>query len=198
MGRVHIAFFSNGYPYVDAAIRAMDLTQRHGASFSRTVGEPYSFRREQFVHWFLDTDASHALLLEGTIVPPPEALERLLEAAAPVVTAVYPQWIDDRICTNVQTLTDAAWAETIPAERIPVRRCLLGCLLVTRDALRAIQPPRFLSTMTSTRFITDDEWFCTAASRAGLPILCDGRVMCASLRQGTDLRALAGTRLQRT
>jgi hypothetical protein len=71
-------------------------------------------------------------------------------------------------------------------------------VLVTREALRAIPAPWFLSTMTATRFVTDDEWFCAAASRAGLPIICDGSIMCASLRQGTDLRAIAGARLQRS
>jgi hypothetical protein len=196
MARVHIALFTNGYPHVDAAVRAMDLTQRHGATFSRSIGEPYSFRRDQFVRWFLDTDASHVLLLEGTVVPPPDALDRLLDAAAPVVTAAYPQWIDDRICANVQSLTGSTWSDTIPSERFPVRRCLLGCVLVTREALQAIQPPWFLATMTSTRFVTDDEWFCAAVSRAGLPIVCDGRIMCSAFRQGTDLRLFAGARFQ--
>jgi hypothetical protein len=198
MPRVHIAFFSNGYPYVDAAIRAMDLSHRHGASFSRSIGQPYSFRREQFVQWFLDTDASHALMLEGDIVPPEDVLDRLLDVGAPVATAVYPQWVDERLCASVQTLNDSTWAQTIPSTRFPVRRCLLGCVLVAREALLAMRAPRFLATMTATRFVTDDEWFCNAASQAGLPIICDGSIMCASLYQGTDLRTIAGAQLLRS
>ena len=196
MARVHIALFTNGYPHVDSAIRAMDLSHRHGASFSRSIGEPYSLRRDQFVRWFLDTDASHALLLEGDVVPPEDALARLLDVGAPIATAAYPQWVDEQIRANVQTLTDATWAETIPPARFPIRRCLLGCVLVSREALLKIPAPWFLSTMTASRFVTDDEWFCDTASRAGLTIVCDGSVMCGSLRQGTDLRALAGARLQ--
>jgi hypothetical protein len=198
MARVHIALFTNGYPHVDAAIRAMDLSHRHDASFSRSIGEPFSLRRDQFVRWFLETDASHALMLEGDVVPPEDALARLLDAQAPIVTAAYPQWVDDRLCTNVQTSAGSTWADTIPSGRFPITRCLLGCVLVSRDALRAIPAPWFLSTMTATRFVTDDEWFCAAAGRAGLPIICDGSIMCASLRQGTDLRAIAGARLQRS
>jgi hypothetical protein len=197
MARVHIAFFSNGYPYVDAAIRAMDLSHRHGASFSRSIGQPYSFRRDQFVQWFLETDASHALMLEGDVVPPEDALGRLLDVGAPVVTAVYPQWVDERVCANVQALDDSTWSETIPPGRFPVRRCLLGCVLVAREALLQIRAPWFLSTMTATRFVTDDEWFCTAVSQAGLPIICDGSIMCASLWQGTDLRTIVGAQLLR-
>jgi len=137
-------------------------------------------------------------MLEGDVVPPEDALDRLLDVGAPVVTAVYPQWVNERLCANVQAMTDATWAETLPSGRFPVRRCLLGCVLVTREALLQIPAPWFLSTMTATRFITDDEWFCTAVSRAGLPIICDGGLWCAAFRQGTDLRSLLGARLQRS
>ncbi len=58
MARVHIAFFSNGYPYVDAAIWAMDLSHRHGASFSRSIGQPYSFRRRRLLQWLMAADGS--------------------------------------------------------------------------------------------------------------------------------------------
>jgi hypothetical protein len=198
MSRIHIAFFTTGYPYVDAATRAIDLSHRHGASFSRSIGEPYGFRRDNFVRWFLDTDASHALLLEGDIVPPEDALSRLLDAAAPIATAVYTQWADDRLCTNVQMPTATTWADAVPQARVPVSRCLLGCVLISREALRKMTPPWFLSTMTASRFVTDDEWFCAMASRAGLSIICDGSVQCASFRQGHDLRALAKARAQRS
>lgn len=198
MARVHISLFTNGYPHVDAAIRAVDLAHRHEASFSRTIGEPLSLRRDQFVRWFLETEATHALMLEGNVVPPEDALARLLDVGAPVATAVYPQWVDQRLCANVQTLTDTTWSDTMPSGRVPIQRCLLGCVLITREALLAIQAPWFLATMTATRFVTDDEWFCAAVSRAGLSIVCDGDVVCTALRQGTDLRAIAGARLQRS
>jgi hypothetical protein len=189
MSRVHVALFTTGYPYVDAAIRAMDLSRRHGAGFSRSIGEPLSVRRDHFARWFLENDATHALLLDGDVVPPEDALERLLAGDAPIVTAAYPQWVDDRVCANVQTTN--TWSDTIPPRRFQVNRCLLGCVLVSREAFTRIGSPWFLSTMTATRFVTDDEWFCSAAARAGLTILCDGSVVCGSFRQGTDLRLFA-------
>ena len=198
MPRVHIAFFTNGYPHVDAAIRARDLAHRHGAGFSRSIGEPFAFRRDQFVRWFLESDASHALFLEGEVVPPEDALDRLLATGAQIATAVYPQWVDDRLCTNVQMRADTTWSDAVPPKRVPVSRCLLGCLLVSREALQQISPPWFFSTMTASRFVTDDEWFSAAVARAGLSILCDGTLVCASFRQGTDLRVLAGARLPRS
>jgi hypothetical protein len=197
MPKVHIALFSNGYPHVDAALRAVDLSHRHGATFSRSIGEPYSLRRDQLVRWVLEADVTHALMLEGDVVPPADVLERLLEGDAPIVTASYPQWIDDRLCANVQAIDEATWASVIPSERFPVRRCRLGCVLVTREALAAIPAPWFFSTIGANGFIGDDEWFCAAAARAGLPIVCDGRVMCSTYRQGADLRLAPGGDLRR-
>lgn len=198
MAKVHIALFTNGYPHVDAAVRARELAHRHDATFSRSIGEPYSLRRDQLVRWLLDTDASHALLLEGDVVPPEDVLARLLDVDAPVATAAYPQWLDERLCANVQPLQDATWPQAIPAGRFPVRRCLLGCVLVRREALQAIPAPWFFSTLTANGFIGDDEWFCAAATRAGLAIVCDGSVLCAAYRQGTDLRAVPGGGLRRS
>jgi hypothetical protein len=195
--RVHVALFTSGYPHVDAAIRAVEIARRHAAGFSRSVGEPLSLRRDQFVRWFLDSNATHALMLEGDVVPPTDALDRLLDARAPIATAAYPQWTDAGLCANVQMPGDSSWSRTIPSRTVAVQRCLLGCVLVTRDALAAIQPPWFLATMTKSRFVTDDEWFAAAAARAGVPIVCDGAVRCAAYRQGADLLALTGGRIDR-
>jgi hypothetical protein len=192
MARVHVALFTTGYPFVDAAVRAVELSRRHGAGFSRSIGEPFGVRRDRFVRWFVETDHTHALLLDGDVVPPEDALERLLDVGAPIATAAYPQWIDDRLYANVQTAEGRTWADTVPPARFPVSRCLLGCVLVRREAFAAISAPWFMATMTATRFVTDDEWFCARAVQAGQAIVCDGAVMCASLRQGTNLLVLAG------
>ncbi|HEV8208934.1 MAG TPA: hypothetical protein VGP77_02380 [Vicinamibacterales bacterium] len=196
--RIHIALFTPGYPYVDAVLRAVRLSRRPGASLSRSIGEPLAPRRDQFAQWLLESDATHALLLEGDIIPPEDVLDRLLLVGAPVVTATYPQWIDGRLSTNVQATTDVSWSDTVSPEIFPVRRCLLGCVLVQRDVFVKVPAPRFLSTMTDVGFLPDDKWFCDAVRRAGLGIRCDGRVLCSSVRQGTDLLAMTGGSIQRT
>jgi hypothetical protein len=194
---IHIALFTTGYPYVDAVLRATELSRRHGAELSRAVGEPFSLRRDQFAIRFLESNATHALLLEGDVVPPADALERLLEVDAPVATAVYPQWVNEHLVTSVQSLSDSAWSASVPASVFPVRRCLLGCVLVQREVFSTVAAPWFLSTISGSRFIADDEWFCTAVRRAGLRILCDGRVTCGSIRQGTDLLPLMAERVHK-
>ena len=194
MTQLHVALFTPGYPYVDATLRAVDVARRHHAGFSRSIGEPLSLQREQFARWFAATESTHALLLEGDVVPPEDVVDRLLAANAPVVTAAYPQWVDDRLSTNVQAVADKTWSDTVPARLFPVRRCLLGCVLVRREVFTTLAGPWFLATMSAASFVTDDEWFCSAVRRAGMPILCDGTVMCAALRQGTDLRSLAAAR----
>jgi len=192
---IHIALFTTGYPHVDAVVRAVELARRHEATFSRSIGEPFAPRRDDFVRSFLASEASHALLLEGDVVPPEDLLDRLLGVRAPVATALYPQWVDDRLVTNVQATTDAHWSAAVPPRVISVRRCLLGCVLVHRDVFAKIAPPWFLATMIGDRFLADDEWFCAKVREAGMGIRCDGGAVCASLRQGTDLRALAGAGL---
>jgi hypothetical protein len=196
--RIHIAFFTPGYPFVDAALRALELSRRQGATFSRSIGEPLAPRRDQFVRWFMESDASHALLLEGDVVPPVDILDRLLEVRAPVVTALYPQWVDNRLSTNVQATTDATWSDAVPPRVFSVLRCLLGCVLVQREVFARVPAPWFLSTMTTARFMADDEWFCNAVREAGMGIRCDGAAVCASLRQGTDLLALTGGSIHRS
>jgi hypothetical protein len=197
MDRIHIALFTPGYPYVDAAVRAVELSRRDHASFARTIGEPLSLHRDQFARGFVASDATHVLLLEGGVVPPENVLERLLEADASIVTAVYLQWVDERLSTNVQAFTDRSWSENVPARIFPVRRCLLGCILLRREVFAKVPAPWFLSMMTPEGFVGDDEWFCSAVRRAGLSILCDGTVTCASVRQGVDLLAVGGGRLHR-
>jgi hypothetical protein len=194
---LHIALFTPGYPYVDAALRALELSKRHGGTFSRSIGEPLAPRRDEFARWFVDSDASHALLLEGDVVPPEDIVERLMKVRAPVVTALYPQWVDERLSTNVQATTDATWSDTVPPRVFSVRRCLLGCVLVQRDVFKRVPSPWFLSTMTATRFVGDDEWFCNAVREAGMGIRCDGSALCASVRQGANLLAIAGGTLHK-
>jgi hypothetical protein len=63
---------------------------------------------------------------------------------------------------------------------------------VHRDVFVKVPAPWFLSTMTPAGLLSDDQWFCDAVRRAGLGIRCDGRAMCSSIRQGTDLLAVAG------
>jgi hypothetical protein len=196
VSQLHIALFTPGYPYVDAALRAAELARRHNAPLSRSAGEPLSLRRDQFARWFLESSAAtHALLLEGEVVPPADVVERLLALDAPVAAAVYPQWSGDRLVTNVQAGSDGSWSQRVPRGVFPVRRCLLGCVLVRRDALAAMASPWFLSIVTDARFIEDDEWFCQAVRRAGLEILCDGGTVCSSYRQGIDLLELVGERM---
>jgi hypothetical protein len=190
--RIHVALFTPGYPYVDAALRAAELANRHGGSFSRSIGEPQSWQRNQFAHWFLTAEASHALLLEGDIVPPEDVVERLLKLNAPVATAVYPQWVDDRLVTNVQGTQDESWSATVPPRVIPVRRCLLGCVLVHRDVFARLQAPWFIASWIADRFVSDDEWFCNAVRAAGLGIRCDGAAVCKAFRMGTELLSLTG------
>jgi hypothetical protein len=190
--RIHVALFTPGYPYVDAALRAAELATRHGATFSRSLGEPASLHRDTFARWFVTADASHALMLEGDVVPPEDIVERLLTLNAPVATALYPQWADGRLTTNVQGTQDATWSPTVPPGVFSARRCLLGCVLVKREVFTRLKAPWFLSAWAGDRYVPDDEWFCNAVRGAGFGIRCDGSALCKAFRMGTELLSLTG------
>lgn len=194
MSDVHVALFTTGYPYVDAVLRAVEIARRHGASFSRSLGEPFSLRRNLFAQWFVESGGTHALLLEDDVVPPEDVLDRLLRVDAPVVTAVYSRWADSRFTTNTQAVSDKTWSDHVPARVFPVRRCRLGCVLVRREAFERVPAPWFLATMAQDRFVEDDEWFCSAVRQARMSILADGGTICRCYKQGTDLSALAGVK----
>ena len=194
--RIHIGFFTPGYPYVNAAVRASQLSRRPGAELHCSIAEPYAPGRDSFARALLESDATHALLLEGDIVPPEDVLDRLLLVRAPVATALYPQWVDGRLTTNVQTGTDTTWLDRAAPRVFSVRRCRLGCVLVHREVFAKIPEPWFLSTMTDTGLYADDQWFCDAVLRAGLGIRCDGRLVCTAVRQGSDLLAITGGSIQ--
>lgn len=197
MADLHVALFTTGYPYVDAAVRAVALADRHHASFSRSIGEPFSLRRDSFARWFLEQGGSHALLLEDDVVPPEDVLDRLLRIDGPVVTATYPRWHDGRLTTNAQAIGDPGWSDRVPRRVFPVRRCRLGCVLVRREVFERVPPPWFMGVVSADRFVEDDEWFCDAVRRARMPILCDGTTVCSAVRQGTDLLSLARGGLHR-
>jgi len=133
--QVHVALFTPGYPYVGAAMRAVELSRRPGAAFSWRVGEPLSPLRDTFARSLLETEATHALMLEGDVVPPPDVVDRLMQADAPVVTAAYPQWVANLSSKLEPNQSPSAavstpggrWAPKEAAMRIAIARSTSWC-----------------------------------------------------------------------
>ena len=186
---------TRGSAYVPSLLEAQRVAQRFDGELLVEIGRPIELVRTRIVTRFMESGADYLLTIDDDIIAPADAAERLLALDAAVATAVYPQWLDDRLLTNVQARAGAAWSESVPPSVFPVRRCLLGCVLVRREVFEKIPAPRFLSTISGSRFIADDEWFCDAVQRTGLRLLCDGRITCGSIRQGTDLLPLMGERI---
>ncbi len=60
-----------GYPHVDAVLRAVELSRRPGASFSRSLGGALAPHRDRFGAPVARHRRDHALLLEGDVTVPP-------------------------------------------------------------------------------------------------------------------------------
>lgn len=196
--RVRIVLITRGYPHVETALTAAALGRRHDADIQASHGEPASVNREIFANRFLESDGTHLLLIDEFVLPPITALDDLLAHDQPIVSGVYPQWASGRVVSSACGLTDADWPVSAPATVFPVRRTRLGCVLIRRDVFDRVPRPWFMAgEHEDGTALDDDEWFCDAVRRAGLRILCDGRVLCGQMVSGVNLLAAAGEGFRR-
>lgn len=191
--RLLVCLVTRGYPHVLSITRAQDVARRAQAAFSTAVADPLYLGRELAARQCRQSGCTHLLAVDETIVPPEDVVERLLALDRPVAAAVYPQWHDSRIVTNVVGLRSEGWLAAPPDGPLPVKRCRLGCALIRRDALERVPEPWFLHfDRDAAEGVSDDAWFCRRVREGGLQIFCDGRVRCRAFHGPIDLLAFAG------
>jgi hypothetical protein len=190
---VQVAMPTRGCAYAPSLLWADDLARRCGLPLRVEIGRPIERVRTRIVKAFLETAASHLLMVDDDIVPPPDALERLLALDAAVATAPCPIFLDGRIVANVKGLGSDGWIEVPPPRVFPVSQTGLGLTLVRRDVFGSIRIPWFqFGASSSGRAIGEDTWFSNGVTKAGLNIACDGSVRCSHVKDGLDLLALSG------
>jgi hypothetical protein len=109
-------------------------------------------------------------MLDSDMMPPPDAIPRLLAHNQPIVGALYRQkrqpfrWVAAREDLGL----------TLGAlERVVVVGA--GCLLVRRSVFESLVEPWFEA---NAEDVGEDATFCRKASAAGLPVLCDTTLEC--------------------
>lgn len=189
---VQVAMPTRGCAYAPSLLWADGVARRAGLPLHVEIGRPIELVRTRIVRAFLATAASHLLMVDDDIVPPPDALERLLAVGAPVATAPCPIALDGRIVANVKTAGSDAWVEDPPARPFAVAHTGLGLTLVRREVFDAIRTPWFqFGASAAGRVIGEDTWFSNGVTQAGLAIVCEGTVRCSHVKDGLDLLALA-------
>ncbi len=148
-----------------------------GVSVRRLV---VHYARNQLVSTTLERypEATHLFFLDDDVIPPPDALTRLLAHNVPVVTGLYVERAPPHFPVAYRRGQDHHVPLTsFCAGLQEVDACGAGCLLVRTDVLRAIKPPWF----DFVGGVSEDLYFCQKAAAAGYRLLLDFDVQCGHL-----------------
>ena len=137
----------------------------------------------------LENDYDYLLSLEQDVVPPKDAIERLLKHNKEITSALYFYLGDDK-----KTLMPMIWVhyedehakrlmidETPDNELVEVITSGLGCVLIKRNVLEKIE----------FRHVKDEEpwddlWFCEDAREKGFKVYVDTGIRCKHYIMGMD------------
>lgn len=176
--------------------------------------------RNALVETFLGTTCEWFLWLDSDVMPPPDAFAKLSAKQMPIVSAVYR-------ARNVSFATQSMWPvvggyfdrqvidghETLvvkevaggwkPGEVIPVDAVGMGCVLMHRRVIEALDPPWFNYTMRykwtkgkeweREDWVSEDWYFFKKVKDAGFKVYLDTTVECIHL---TTVNIMGDGRIQ--
>lgn len=153
------------------------------------AGMPYDMARNTACMRALEAGATHLFFLDSDVIPPKDAVYRLLAHNAPIVSGMYcrrspPHGVPVMI-------RNGAWVTEFPqGATIEVDLVGAGCLLIRRDVLENMPPQRqgahwfdwrvnMQNLLPPGDCLSEDFTFCLHARRAmGLKILVDTSIVC--------------------
>jgi hypothetical protein len=177
-------------------VDTLEIQNEEGETGNQKILAGYSLARDVFLRggW------SHMLTLEDDMVIPPDTLDRLLAAEAPVAYSLYcwrygrnrdHLWspyvrvFEDQGCSwsDDQPQTIARWARE--GRVIDVAGLGLGCTLIRRDVLERI-PFRLPADAPA----ANDWYFAYDCVQAKIRQVCDLGVVCGHIRADPSLRVI--------
>lgn len=163
----------------------------HGPDPVGYTGMTYDHARNAAAMNCLESGCDYLFFLDSDVVPPADAVERLIARNVPVVSGVYArrsppeslpvamkngQWLPPKLPKNKLIDVDVVGA---------------GCLLVHRDVLKRLPPldPQrgkhwfdwrvdMRSTLPPGEAMSEDYTFCLHCRRHGIPVYLDTGVVC--------------------
>ena len=159
-------------------------------------GKYFESAKDRVVHsrnilrkYCLDNNYDYLLSLEQDVVPPKDAIERLLKHDKDITGGLYFYLGDDK-----KTLLPMLWVhyqgeyakrlmihEVPENELIEAITCGLGCVLIKREVLEKIE---FRHVKNEEPW--DDLWFCEDAREKGFKVYVDTGVRCKHYVNGMD------------
>lgn len=136
----------------------------------------------------LDGGFDAVLMVDSDTVPPSDALGLLLEGDCPVVLGTYPRRGETEgsevFLPGMRDFTDANRVRFagMPRGRFEAKGGGFGCALVRREAFERVAYPWFRYVEYGDgAVLSEDNYFCCEAAKAGLRIEADGRVRCGHI-----------------
>lgn len=116
--------------------------------------QPHDSARNHCVQKFLETDCTHLFFIDSDVIPPSDALRKLLEPNVPAISGAYPIMRAKETGGKLHrayALFNMAEVEDGKKEMVPVTGegiqeidfCGGGCLLIRRDVFDKIEMPAF-------------------------------------------------------
>jgi len=154
------------------------------------AGMPFDHARNIAAMKSLEYGASHIFFIDSDVIPPPDAVMRLLAHKKPVISGVYcrrspPEGVP------VMMKPLGQWVTQYPANAvIEVDVVGSGCLLIERSVLETLPPQRpgkhwfdwrvdMQGVLPVGQCLSEDFTFCMAVrEKLGIPILVDTSIQC--------------------
>ncbi len=160
-------------------------------TFLPLSGMPYDMARNQGVHAMLSNGFEYVFMLDSDVIPPNDAVLRLLNHNVPIVSGMYcrrspPHGVPVAI-------KDGKWITELPGPgRNPIMEVDVvgaGCLLVHRSVFETMPPSRAGKKWFDWRVdspelfpqgeaMSEDFTWCLNARRAGYKVLLDTSIRC--------------------
>lgn len=181
-------------PTVDAWVHAklmqniIEQMQGHHLYFLMGTS-PLGKARNEIVKRFLKTDCTHLWFVDADTIPPVNALSKMLEHDADIVSGVTPVLTNDGIVSNVFTSNDEKvrlTMEQIEKSESTINATGVGasCLLVARRVFESAKDPWFAEVwLQDGRVCECDIFFCNEATDDGYLIIVDPKVVCQHVKE---------------
>lgn len=154
------------------------------------AGMPYDMARNQLCQASLDGGFDYVFHYDSDVIPPPDAVLRLVAHNLPVVSGVYCRRSPPHAIPVM--LKDGKWISDPPRDKIiDVDLVGAGCLLIRRDVLQRLPPldPQLGRHWFSWRVdrghmlppgegLSEDFSFCLHCRKHGIPVKVDTSIMC--------------------
>lgn len=162
------------------------------------VGQPVAHNRNRIASVLLEnTDCTHVIFCDDDILPPEDAVSRLLLHKKDIVAAQCPMFLHTRAFVNI-------WPEGWPGTKeqpwprpwlTGMQKCEkfgFGLVCIKRHVFEKMPFPWFNTEDRSDgTLMGEDVWFCTKAREAGFELWADCDIRCGHFKEDVDLAKLA-------